>query len=127
LVSDAAGQLAFAYGYTEAAAAVVVKQSESGDELAIEPVDPKGSVTVEVTYLYHCGVPVVRGLMCRSLSHLLDSHAGNADSKKAERLSQFANPQALAALISSSGRYTILTGQATLTNQGANYLSAENP
>jgi hypothetical protein len=126
LVSDSAAQLAFAYGYTEAAAAVVVKSSESSDALAYDPVDSKGSVTVEVTYLYHCGVPVVRGLICRSLSHLLDSHADSDDTKKAERLSQFANPRVLMALGSSSARYTILTGQATLTNQGANYLAAEN-
>jgi len=126
LVSDSAAQLAFAYGYTEAAAAVVVKSSESGDALAHDPIDSKGSVTVEVTYLYHCGVPVVRGLICRSLSYLLDSHADSDDTKKAERLSQFANPRVLTALGSSSGRYAFLTGQATLTNQGANYLTAEN-
>ena len=126
LVSDSATQLAFAYGYTEAAAAVVVKSSESNDALAYDPIDSKGSVTVEVTYLYYCGVPVVRGLICRSLSYLLDSHADSDDAKKAERLSQFANPRVLTALGSSSGRYTILTGQATLTNQGANYLTAEN-
>jgi hypothetical protein len=126
LVSDSGAQLAYAYGYTEAAAAVVVKSSESSDALAYDPIDPRGSVTVEVTYLYHCGVPVVRGLICRSLSYLLDSHADGADTKNAERLSQFANPRVVTALASSSGRYTILTGQATLTNQGANYLSAEN-
>ena len=126
LVSSVGAQLAFAYGYTEAAAAVVVKRSESSDELAIEPIDPKGSVTVEVTYLYHCGVPLVRGLMCSSLSSLLDLHANRAGFRNVERLSQFANPEALRAFASSGGRYAILTGEATLSNQGAAYLSGES-
>jgi len=126
LVSSSAAQLQFASGYTEAATAVTVQRSEYSDELAIEPIDPKGSVTVAVTYLYQCDVPVVRALMCRTLSELLDSHADGADRRKAERLYQFARPRALMALDSNGGRYTIVTGQATLTNQGANYLTMEN-
>jgi len=126
LVSNSAVQLAFAYAYTEATTAVAIKTDEWNDSLVVEPIDPKGSVTVEVTYLYNCGVPVVRSLLCSTLSSLLDSHGDSAGAKKAERLSQFANPLALRVLTLMVGRYTILQGQATLTNQGAAYLTVES-
>jgi hypothetical protein len=126
LVSNSVVQLASAYAYTEATTAVAIKPDEQTDSLAVEPIDPKGAVTVEVTYLYTCGVPVVRSLLCSTLSSLLDSHGDSAGAKEAERLSQFANPLALRVLTLMAGRYTILKGQATLTNQGAAYLTVES-
>jgi Flp pilus assembly protein TadG len=121
LVSNTGTQLAFAYGYTEAATAVSVHSSESSEELASEPLDKTGLLTVRVTYLYYCGIPIVRALMCSSLPNLLDTNSNSGDSAIAQRLKNAANPSALTRWISGSPRFTILTGQATLPNQGANY------
>jgi len=101
LVTSTAAQLTIAYGYTQAAAAITIQRDESSDEVATGSIDPKGPVTVAVTYLYQCSVPVIRGLMCRPLS--------------------------LAALIPGGGYYALLRAKATLTNQGASYLTAETP
>lgn len=121
LVSNAGTQLIFAYDYAIAASAVTIQKSESSDELAVEPIDSKGPVTVEVNYLYRCGVPIVRALACRSLSRLLDTKADNTNTTKAERLSHFAKPQWLSNF--PGGYYAILTARATLTNQGAAYVT----
>jgi hypothetical protein len=121
LVSNTGTQMAFAYGYTDAATAVTVHASESSDALAPEPLDSKGLVTVRVTYLYTCGIPIVRGLMCRSLSSLLDTSSNNSDSVNAQRLNTAAHPSTLERGISGAPRYALLTGLATLPNQGADY------
>jgi hypothetical protein len=126
LVSNTGTQMAFAYGYTEAAATVTIHPNESSEELAPEPIDPKGMLTVRVTYLYTCGIPVVRALMCRSLSSLLNPSSSRTDSVTAQRLNQAANPSALGRRISGAPRYAILTGLATLPNQGADYIPEES-
>ena len=121
LVTNAGSQMAFALRYTEAASAVTVHTTESSEQLAPEPVDPKGSLTVRVTYIYYCGIPIVRALVCRFLSSLLDQGTSNRDAILAQRLKNAANTGALQQWVPGSPRYALLTGQATMPNQGANY------
>jgi hypothetical protein len=113
--------MAFAFGYTQAAAAVTVHSSESSEMLAAEPLGGDAMVTARVTYLYYCGIPIVRGLMCRSLASLIDTSASNRDTADARRLRSAARPSALSRLLLGAPRFAILTGQATMPNQGANY------
>ena len=119
LSSNTGEQMAFAFGYSEAAAAVTVHSNESSELLATEPLERKGMVTARVTYLYYCGIPIVRALMCRSLSSLID--ISSSSSSEARRLTSATHPSALQRLILGAPRYAILTGQATLPNQGADY------
>jgi hypothetical protein len=119
LSSNTGEQMAFAFGYSEAAAAVTVHSNESSELLATEPLERKGMVTARVTYLYYCGIPIVRALMCRSLSSLID--ISSSSSSEARRLTSAAHPTALKRLLLGAPRYVILTGQATLPNQGADY------
>ena len=69
-------------------------------------------VTVRVTYLFHCAVPLVPELMCEGPSAL------SADLSPAEQA------QVDIAFLSSlaSARFLVLRGEATLRNQGAAYL-----
>jgi hypothetical protein len=113
--------MVFAYAYTRAAAAVTVHSDEASELLAVEPLDPKGMVTVRVTYLYSCSVPIVRSFMCRSLASMLDKGKESAESA---RLSRAASPSALQRWTSNSTRYAVISGQASLPNQGADYLAS---
>jgi len=118
LVSTAAGQMAFAFAYTRAAAAVTVHSDETSDTAATEPLNPKGLLTLRVTYLYNCGVPIVRALMCHTLTSIL----GN-NSAESLRLRRAAKPSALQRWIGGSPTYAVISGQASLPNQGADYLA----
>ena len=104
---------------------MTVHSSPTDPALAADPIDPKGQVTVRVTYLYRCGIPVVRALMCRSLQSLLGvSERGDA-SNDAKRLADFADPGLIERAMRDDDRYTIITGLSTLPNQGAGYVPAE--
>jgi len=125
LASNSGLLIAFASEYTTAATAVTVHSSPTDPALAADPIDPKGQVTVRVTYLYRCGIPVVRALMCRSLQSLLGvSERGDA-SNDAKRLADFADPGLIERAMRDDDRYTIITGLSTLPNQGAGYVPAE--
>jgi hypothetical protein len=118
LVMGAEGQLGFASAYTAVATAVTIHSSDSSEELAPEPITATAPITVRVSYLYYCGVPVVRSLMCSSLATLLTQPPPER-AAAARRLTHFANPLALAALLKEPAYYAILTAQATLPNQGS--------
>lgn len=124
LVSNAGTQLTFALAYTRAAAAVTVHSDETSEELAQEPLNPKGMLTVRVTYLYYCGVPVVRALMCRTLESILAE--GGGDSAERLRLRRAANPNALQRWITGAPRYAVISGLASMPNQGADYLAGQD-
>lgn len=104
--------------YTQATAAITVHSSESSNELAAEPLEPTGNVTVRITYLYHCAVPWVRTLMCRTLSSLLNTDPSNSDAPAIERLKTARAPEQLKHWVNDTERFTILVGQASLPNQG---------
>ena len=108
----------FAFTYTQAASAITVHSSESSDELATEPLPPTDNVTVRVAYLYRCAVPWVRSLMCRTLTNLLNPDPSSSNAPVIERLKQAGASAKLQQWVSSSERFAILIGQASLPNQG---------
>jgi hypothetical protein len=125
---DFSSQLGFALGYTRAATVVSVHTRADSDELAQEPVGSKAPVTVRVSYLYHCRVPLVRAMVCSSLRKLLGtdyrSSAGiqlESPTALAERMKLSEAPGAISQLAAPSDSFFVLTGEATLPNQGAAY------
>src|SRR5262249_33776551 len=118
-----------ALDYTKAASAITVHAAPGSAELAPEPIDAKASVTVRVTYVYQCGVPIVRGLMCSSLESLLAQKKGfslfgvtfgQPPSKLAARLGLAESPQ-LDHLVPKDASVVVFEAEATLPNQGAAY------
>jgi len=127
LVNITTAQLAFSYNYSQAATAVSLVQGESSDEPVTQPVSPKDSVTVSVRYLFHCSVPVIRNIMCRPLSSLVDLTGTSANNNSASDGSfSFGNMRAFSRLVSEGAQFVVLAGRATLTNQGADYLKPED-
>jgi hypothetical protein len=109
LASTSDQRLGFALEYTRAAAWVSLQDSGNGSLFAAEPIGAKSPVTARVFYLFHCTVPVVRALMCRSLSHY-------------NLMGIF---QGLVPLVGSDARFKGLTATATLPNQGADYYARD--
>jgi hypothetical protein len=110
LSATGGSQLDFALKYTKAASAVTLHDNAISVDLAKDPVAPDAVVTARVTYAYHCTIPVVRAMMCRSIDTLSVAHPLL---KRAVRL--------LPALVSANSRFKLLSATATLPNQGANY------
>jgi hypothetical protein len=116
LPGDFVSRLPEALEYTAAAGVVTVHALSGGDELIAEPVPRNAPITVRVTYLMPCGMPLVRDLMCHDLVSLL-----SPDSRFFARLRHAQGADALRALLPPSGRFVVLEGQSTLPNQGAGY------
>lgn len=133
LGASAAGQIMFALGYTRAAAVITVHLSGS-DELAPDPVDPNAAISVHVTYLYTCGVPLVRALICRSLDSLLGTpqsrssfwslFGGGSRTPLGKRFELAEDPGGLERIAGRGTFFAPLSGEATLPNQGAAYEDA---
>jgi hypothetical protein len=94
--------------YNEAALAVTFPSAPGADSFRTR-FGTDDMVTVRVTYLMHCSVPLVPVLMCRDTSNL------GLSSDEAQQL----DLGYLASL--SSPRYQVLRAEATLRNQGATY------
>lgn len=129
-----AGDVSGALDYTKAASVITVHAAPGSAELAREPIDGKASVTVRVTYVYQCSVPIVRGLMCSSLQSLLAQEKGfsifglvfgQQPSKLAKRLS-FAESSELGHLVPADASVVVFEAEATLPNQGAAYEDKES-
>jgi hypothetical protein len=108
---------------------VTVHVAPGSVELAREPIDGQAAVTVRVTYVYQCSVPIVRGLMCSSLDSLLAQKKGfsifgltlgQQPSKLAQRLS-LAESSQLGHLVPADASVVVFEAEATLPNQGAAY------
>jgi hypothetical protein len=130
LPSDLARQLRHALGYTRAAAVVTLQQAPGSLEL-VDHVAPKALVTVRVSYLYRCSVPVVRALVCRSFSRLLEESlavegGGQRLVQLGKRFELAEDRQGLRELAGDSF-FTVLEAEATLPNQSAAYYRAEEP
>lgn len=110
LASPEERQLQYALEYTKAASTVTLHAAPGTDALIVEPVGWNTPVTAKVQYAYQCNVPMVRALMCRPLEQLLQTPYGKLID--ADALKTIVNPEA---------RFKLLTGSATLPNQGANY------
>jgi hypothetical protein len=145
-VQTNAVRFAVGYFYNYAGAVVTLRDEPGSDELASDPVAPDANVTVHVTYLYYCAVPLVSALICDTLPGLLGGHAVDAalqrlredptqildvleqleeDVAPAQRLARelgrAENPAVLSALLLGSGYFAVLEAEMTLPNQGARY------
>ena len=122
-------RLLFGLRWTRAASVITLHDAPGSDELAAEPVGHKAPVTVRTTYLFHCAVPLVRALMCDTLASLLAPSqtffgpiaATDARSALGKRLQLAEAPGDLEQLAGSGSRFAVLTAEATLPNQGADY------
>jgi Flp pilus assembly protein TadG len=124
-----ASNVSEALDYTKAASVLTVHDAPGSAELAREPIDGKASVTLRITYVYQCGVPIVRRLMCSSLKSLLGQEKGfsafgvtlgQQPSKLAQRLS-LAESSQLGRLVPIDASVVVFEVEATLPNQGAAY------
>jgi hypothetical protein len=122
---------AFGYAYTEAAAVVTVHDSHASSALASEPIFNNAPVTVRVTYLQLCAIPLVRSLICSSLATLLETpnpgaqSGGKARSTWGQRFELAGMPGWLASAAGAGSRFMVFEAEATLPNQGARYEYAE--
>ena len=131
LRSDFASQLIDSLLYTRAASVVTINQGPGSAALVAEPVGRDAPVTVRVTYFYRCSVPIVRSLVCRSLSRLLEGDAELSSERAAEKWESLEQRFKLA---EDPGRlrdlargafFKVLEAEATLPNQGAAYYTVE--
>jgi hypothetical protein len=146
-VSTDAARFALGFGvYNLSGAIVTLRDAPGSDELVIEPIAPDAKITVHVTYLYYCAVPLVSALICDTLPSLLGGNATSDaldrlredptaildvleqlqedvdDAKRlARELSRAELPALLAPLLLGSGRFAVLEAEMTLPNQGARY------
>lgn len=114
LTTTSGSQLQYALEYTKAAAVVTLHDNAQDIALAKDPVDPSAIVTSRVSYAYHCTVPIVRALMCRSIERLAEV---NPLMKHAAKN--------VPGLVNTGARFKLLTAVATLPNQGAGYYPRE--
>lgn len=118
-------RLSRALDYTRAAAAVTVMAGPDAESLAGEPVARDANVTVRVTYLFSCGVPLISALLCDTeASVALDSDTRDGASR-ARLLELRESAAGLAGLGLEDARVYVISAQATLPNQGATYTKHE--
>jgi hypothetical protein len=146
VTTDAARFMLGFGAYNLTGAMVTLRDAPGSDELASDPIAPDAKITVHVTYLYFCAVPLVSALICDSLPALLGGDTASAaldrlredptavldvleqlqedvdDAQRlARELSRAEMPGLLAPVLLSSGRFTVLEAEMTLPNQGARY------
>jgi hypothetical protein len=116
-------RLAFALDYTRSAAAVTVMAGEGSDSLAAEPIARNADVTVRVTYLFSCGVPLIRVLLCDTEAAVTLEPSTESAAGRAELLGLRENPDGFSALGLDGARVYVISAEATLPNQGAVYVA----
>lgn len=105
--------------YNDWAAAVTFPQGAGAAQLHVHAVPGEADmITVRVTYLYRCAVPVVAALMCDSIT--ASALRGAAEGAFAE-LSRVPSPLGLAALLRGGGYHRVLRAEASLPRQSAGY------
>jgi len=107
--------------YNRVASAITFPREPGSKELRNPASDAVGSdelVTVRVTYLFSCNVPVVRELMCDSF---LDPRSLGGVGQLARELGHAEWKWLVPALLSPRNRFVALRAEATLPNQGAAY------
>jgi hypothetical protein len=106
--------------YTNFATAVTLHDTPSSDDLAREPIAAHATVTARVTYFYQCDIPVVRGLICKSVDALIAGKWSFLPVMLTRALGAGGSiPRDL-----SNRRFFKITAKATLPNQGAQYYLA---
>lgn len=109
-----ADQINSAIEYTASATAVTVHDTEGTAALAPGAFEANSLVNVRVRYVFRCGVPVVRMLMCRSLKDVLADESWHEQAQN--KLSNLVGPGV---------RFKLLTATATIPNQGAHYYARQ--
>lgn len=128
LEGDAATAQIFSQVYVNAAAVVTVHDRANVEQLVDEPVGRTAPITLRVTFVQLCGIPVVRAMMCRSLSSLLEAPASAREGRGAtlrRRLEASTNPGWLESAAPKDARFVVFEAEVTLPNQGAAYDYAE--
>jgi hypothetical protein len=120
LPGDFVSRLPFSLAYTSVASVITVHTGSDTEELAVVNIPRTAPITVRVTYLMPCGMPLARMLMCQPLARLLKSST-DSPSVFARWLRHAQGVGALKDLVSPSARFVVLTAQTTLPNQGAAY------
>lgn len=142
------GQLTSGLLYNFVGTAITFPQSPGAKKTRTSAYGPMDEVTVRVTYLFRCEVPIAAAVMCDELGELLlgVSYGGLGAALQGERsvwsgvrqsiqgqerikaqrravddLKQVEAPLLQKALALTSGRYTTITAEATLPIQGAHY------
>jgi hypothetical protein len=110
-----------ALAYSDAAAAVTIHGDPKSWELAAEPILNGTPITVRVTYLQLCVIPVVRTLMCRQLGSLLDGPLSQSKQTLRERFQASGAAGWLEVGAGASSRFMVFEAAVTLPNQGAHY------
>ncbi len=149
--------LRFALGelvYSRGAAAVTLRAAPGSDQV-LDKVGAHDDVTVHVTYLFHCGVPLASFLMCHPLWDLAGYGAALSELRKidpskpleaaralqklredfpaadelqrtADDLARAENPALLLPYLLTGGRFLVVEAEATLPNQGADYYRGDD-
>jgi hypothetical protein len=115
--------LKFALRYTRAASAITIHDAPGSERLAMEPVLPHQNITVRVTYLFQCSIPLVRSILCKPLSHWVPASGASDDSTHI--LAQSELPAELSLIAPESARFVSLVSEVTLPLQGAGYYGTE--
>jgi hypothetical protein len=108
------GQLTSGLIYNVAGAAITFPTSPGSEHVRTSAYGPSDLITVRVTYLFRCEVPIAAAVMCEALGGLLLG-AVKRDVRQVEA------PALQALLALRSGRYSAIAAEATLPIQGARY------
>lgn len=106
------GQLVSGLLYNFAGAAITFPSAPGADKARTTGYGPTDEVTVRVTYLFRCEVPIAAAVMCDALVGLL---------LRARELSHVEAPALQKVLALTPGRYATITAEATLPIHGAHY------
>jgi len=83
------------------------------------------SVTVRVAFLMPCGVPIVSSLLCYGRMSIWGARFGLSENDEVKRLLEktelVESPELRDAIFLLVPRLTLLTAEATMPNQGADY------
>lgn len=113
----------FALAYNRAASSITVHTEPDGP--AVTQVSPGGTVTVQVSYLMKCGVPLVGALLCQNGKDLARASLGlDTNEKAVDTLTQIvdvASPILRDTMLVGGAHYQLLSARATLPNQAAEY------
>lgn len=115
-----------AYGalvYAPRSAAVTL---HVGEGEALTEIPPRAVVTLKLAFLMPCGVPLVGPLMCHSgrallQAQLLPEFSSEDERETMQHLQHVASPMQRDVGLMLGGSYALITAEATLPNQGANY------
>lgn len=126
LTSELVSELDSALAYTESATVVTLHTRSGTETLATDPISPNASVTVRVSYLYECSIPLVRTFICRTLKALTETDdattaAGKHAAELGARMRLAEVPGTLQTIAGPGALFYELRGEVTLPNQGAAY------